>query len=246
MKKTLSVLIIIISGLIVITLIFGAGMLFGRSSGWGRQSLSPFGLSEWRGNRMSFRTGMPGGCLGLRTGTWQENNTSVIPLTMDQTKQAVDAYLSDLNDPNLEIAEIMVFNNNSYAIIAEKDTGIGAMELLIDPENLSVFPEPGPNMMWNLKYGRMTIGNMMGNRSPRDFTQESMTVSSQEASDIAQRYLDEQLPGYQIAEEITPFYGYYTIDIHKYGSPTGMLSVNGFTGQVFLHTWHGTFIEMSS
>jgi hypothetical protein len=22
-----------------------------------------------------------------------------------------------------------------------------------------------------------------------------------------------------------------------------MLSVNGYSGQVFLHTWHGTFIE---
>jgi hypothetical protein len=24
-----------------------------------------------------------------------------------------------------------------------------------------------------------------------------------------------------------------------------MLSVNGYNGQVFLHTWHGTFIEES-
>ena len=27
------------------------------------------------------------------------------------------------------------------------------------------------------------------------------------------------------------------------GSVAGMLSVNGYSGQVFLHTWHGTFIE---
>jgi hypothetical protein len=25
----------------------------------------------------------------------------------------------------------------------------------------------------------------------------------------------------------------------------GMLSVNGYSGQVFLHTWHGAFIEES-
>jgi hypothetical protein len=25
----------------------------------------------------------------------------------------------------------------------------------------------------------------------------------------------------------------------------GMLSVNGYTGQIFLHTWHGNFIEES-
>lgn len=245
MKKSLSVLIIVVSGLIVIALLLGAGIIFGRSLGWGRQSLFPYGLSGWQNNRTSFRTNIMGNGYGFMASNWQENNPNVTPLTMDQTKQAVDAYLSDLNDPNLEVAEIMVFNNNSYAIIVEKDTGIGAMELLIDPENLSVFPEPGPNMMWNLKYGRMNIGNMMGNRYPRYTTQENMTVSTQKASEIAQSYLDEQLPGYQVAEEVTPFYGYYTMDILKDGSPTGMLSINGFTGQVFLHTWHGTFIEMS-
>lgn len=245
MKKTLSILILIVSGLIISVLLFGAGMIFGRFSGWGRHSMFPYGLSGWHNSRISFRTGIPGSCFGQRTGNWQENNPNIVPLTMDQTKKAVDAYLADLNDPNLEIEEIMIFNNNSYAIIVEKDTGIGAMELLIDPSTLSVFPEYGPNMMWNQKYGRMNVGNMMGNRYPRYANQEGMTVTAQEASEIAQRYLDEQLPGYDVAEEITPFYGYYTIDILKDGSPTGMLSVNGFTGRVFLHTWHGTFIEMS-
>lgn len=194
---------------------------------------------------MHFRNGLQSGCLGLRTGDWQENDPNSDPLSMKETEAAVEAYLADLNDPNLEIAEIMVFHNNSYAIVAEKDTGIGAMELLVDPESLAVFPEYGPNMMWNLKYGRMNMGNMMGNRSRRYTTQENMTISAQEASDIAQRYLDEELPGYQVADEITPFYGYYTIDFYKDGSPAGMLSVHGFTGRVFLHTWHGTFIEMS-
>jgi hypothetical protein len=30
----------------------------------------------------------------------------------------------------------------------------------------------------------------------------------------------------------------------KDNQPAGMLSVNGYSGQIFLHTWHGTFIEM--
>jgi hypothetical protein len=29
------------------------------------------------------------------------------------------------------------------------------------------------------------------------------------------------------------------------GETVGMLSVNGYTGQVFPHTWHGDFVEMS-
>ena len=39
------------------------------------------------------------------------------------------------------------------------------------------------------------------------------------------------------------FYGYYTLDFSKDGKIVGMLSVNGYSGQIFLHTWHGTFIE---
>ncbi len=312
MKKTLSVLIIIVSGLIVSAILFGAGMMIGRSSGWGMQSMFRNGLSGWDNSRSDFRQGkigngygmmnngygmmsnnggsmmkngygmmnnngcgrmdnghgmigndgygmmdngygmmgngygMMGNSPGMMNENWQENNPNVKPLTIDQTKQAVDAFLSNLNDPNLEVGEIMIFNNNSYALIIEKDTGIGAMELLVDPATLSVFPEYGPNMMWNLKYGAMNNGGMMGNRyNQRNDPQESMTISSQQASEIAQRYLDEQLPGYQVAEDVTPFYGYYTMDILKDGSPTGMLSVNGFNGQVFLHTWHGTFVEMS-
>jgi hypothetical protein len=31
----------------------------------------------------------------------------------------------------------------------------------------------------------------------------------------------------------------------KEGKTLGMLSVNAFTGQVWVHTWHGTFLEMS-
>ncbi len=38
------------------------------------------------------------------------------------------------------------------------------------------------------------------------------------------------------------FSGYYTLHITKDGTVTGMLSVNGYTGQVWFHTWHGAFI----
>ncbi len=67
----------------------------------------------------------------------------------------------------LEVKEIMAFERNTYAIVAEEDTGIGAMELLVDPDTGAVSPEPGPNMMWNTKYGMMEgggfgWGGMMG------------------------------------------------------------------------------------
>ena len=60
-----------------------------------------------------------------------------------------------------------------------------------------------------------------------------------------QKYLDTYLPGTTTATDADPFYGYYTIDTLRDGKIVGMLSVNGYNGQVFLHTWHGNFIEMS-
>jgi hypothetical protein len=157
----------------------------------------------------------------------------------------------------------MIFDNGGYAIIQEKSSATGAFELLVDPVALSVFPEHGPNMMWNLKYGMLNddsgggsgmMGGMMnGNMKPDWYgsdvqvpdIQAEMPVSPDQASRTAQKYLDAALPGVEVSDEVSPFYGYYTIDLERDGKIVGMLSVNGYTGQVFLHTWHGNFIEES-
>jgi hypothetical protein len=88
------------------------------------------------------------------------------------------------------------------------------------------------------------MGGYAWSATPADVSAE-MTVSAPQALEAAQKFLDAYQPGLTVAEEAEPFYGYYTIDTLKDGKVTGMLSVNGFTGQVFPHTWHGTFIEMS-
>lgn len=44
------------------------------------------------------------------------------------------------------------------------------------------------------------------------------------------------------ADDEMQFPGYYTMDFLKDGKTAGMLSVNGYTGQVWYHTWHGNFI----
>ena len=72
-----------------------------------------------------------------------------------------------------------------------------------------------------------------------------LSVNPEDALKVAQSYLDQFAPGVDVSDEITKFYGYYTIDIEENGEIVGMLSVNGFTRQVFPHTWHGDFIEMS-
>src|SRR4030042_456250 len=51
--------------------------------------------------------------------------------------------------------EVMECSSNFYAVLQEKETGRGAMEILLDPYSGAVSPEMGPNMMWNTKYGPM-------------------------------------------------------------------------------------------
>ena len=141
-----------------------------------------------------------------------------------------------------------------------QSTGLGAFELLVDPVSRIAYPEHGPNIMWNLKYGGLNHQNMMGGRggmmngmmggngwssaTPADVSAE-MTVSPEKAIEYAQAYLDANLAGATAATDPVQFYGYYTLDFERDGVVIGMLSVNGYGGQVFLHTWHGNFIEMS-
>ncbi len=253
MNKNLGITLAVIGGFVVAALFFGAGLFLGHSN----VSANNYTLNGIRGQTINNPGySMMGGYNmmgGFNTaGSFEKNDpTNVNPLTVDQAKQAIEGYLKNLNNSDLELKEIMVFNNNAYARIVEKSTGIGAMELLVDPTTLSVFPEYGPNMMWNQKYGHMGGYGMMGgagmmggyyNNSSSASTQ--MTVSAEQALQLAQQYLDQQYPGYKTAIDADPFYGYYTIDIMKDNQPAGMLSVNGYSGQIFLHTWHGTFIEM--
>ena len=137
----------------------------------------------------------------------------------------------------------MEFENNYYAIVAEESTGIGAMELLLDKRTGRVSPEPGANVMWNTKYGMGGRGMMMGSAG-RTGTSAEMAVSPEDAQRIAQRWLDANLPG-RDAGEPDPFYGYYTLHFARDGGVEAMLSVNGVTGQVWYHSWHGGFLGMT-
>ena len=177
---------------------------------------------------------------------WSSNSPffATEPLSLAQATDAVNNFLTNLNDQNLELAEVMVFDNHAYAEIVEKDSGIGAMEVLVDPASKAVYPEMGPNMMWNLKYGMMSGYGMMG-YAPQVDSAAGMAVSPEAAVEAAQTYLDANFNGFTADDHADPFYGYYTLHVNRDGQTIGMLSVNGYTGQVFLHTWHGQLLDMS-
>jgi len=163
-------------------------------------------------------------------------------ITIDEATQTAQAYLASFGNPDIAIDEIMEFQYNFYVIYYEKSTGIRAFEMLINPYIGRIFPEYGPNMMWNTKYGMMSgMGGMMGGR--RGPPTANMPVTKDQTVTIAENYLKTHLSGAS-TEEPDVFYGYYTIHIVKDGKIYGMLSVNGYNGQVWYHSWHGQFVQM--
>lgn len=162
-------------------------------------------------------------------------------LSIYDVRKRLESYISRWG--GLSIVEIMEFSNNFYAIVAEDEVGWGAFELIVDPYSGVVAPEPGPNMMWNLKYGMHGRVQSLMNQWSITLPNE-MPITSDEALKIAYEYLSRIYPGREIeVEEPTIFYGYYTLDYNLDGVLHGMLSVNGFTGSVWYHSWHGDFIQ---
>jgi hypothetical protein len=154
-------------------------------------------------------------------------------LTMEEVEENVLNYLEQRRMESLELNEIMEFQSNFYVQIKESDTGINAFELLIDPYYGYVTSEPGPNMMWNSKYGHMG-----------GWKSGEMSVSEVNAISKAQEFLDSNSSGISAEEHADKFYGYYTIHTIKDGKVEGMLSVNGYSGDVWYHSWHGAFLQM--
>jgi hypothetical protein len=164
------------------------------------------------------------------------NNGEQIKLTTAET--IAQNYIASTNNPDLTVTHIEEYQYNFYVQVSEKSTGNGAFELLINKYTGSIYPEMGPNMMWNTKYGMMRSGALSGIFGTPT---AEMTLTATQAQTAAQHYLDTYLSG-TTTGDVATFYGYYTIEVVNGTTPYGMLSVNGYSGQVWFHTWHGAFI----
>jgi hypothetical protein len=169
---------------------------------------------------------------GMMGGTTQGKT-----LTLTQAQQRVQQYIATYGTTPLVIDEVMEFQDNFYAIVKDKSTGHGAFEVLVNKGTGAVYPEYGPAMMWNTQYGMMS--GMIGYQQSTG----PMTIAPTQATTIAMQWLRQHQSG-TTTEAPEQFPGYYTLHILKNATVTGMLSVNGFTGQVWYHTWHGALIQM--
>ena len=212
--------------------------------------MGPGMMGQWffgqgNNNQQSFRKGP-----GMMGRGFFNNTYTGEPATIEEAKTSFNDYVTNLGNDDLQLHEIMVFNQNAYAVVVEKSSGKGAMELLLDYASGTVYPEIGPNHMWNLKYGMMSggrngaFGCRMGFRTnPDSTTITEMTVTEADAKAAAQIYLDANESDATVSDEGMAFYGYYTFDYSVEGKVAGMLSVNGFNSQVWPHTWHGQFVN---
>ena len=223
--------------------------------GYGRSGQGGYGpemMMQWfdfgcGGPGMMDGQGMTGGQGYDRFGITGQRQTAV------QVQQAVVTYLAGYyNNPDLAVVELMEFEQNFYAQVAEKFTEINACELLIDPYTGAVQPEYGPNRVWNSKYGQLSdMGGMIPSSTLDGLATllptAKMPVTADQASKFAQQYLDAQKTRLTVEKSLNVFYGYYTVhSLDKAGNTVGMLSVNGYTGQVWYHIWHGKFIGLAN
>lgn len=165
-----------------------------------------------------------------------------IPLSVDEVKRIVGKYLVGLQIPDLAIDEVQVYESNTFARIVEKNTGMGAFEVLIDPWTLMVYPTPGATITWNRKYQPGPEGISVD--SSREI-KSSLRLSPINAIRIAQAYLDENLVGSIASQSAYPFYGYYSIEITQGDLIIGKVDVNGETGEVYPQLNQGALIEAS-
>jgi len=223
----------------------GRGGMMGGGYGYGYDSppytTQPGATTQYYAPVYPFQFG--GGCIG-RFG-WNRGYTGTpyvytgAQLNITTAETIAKTYVASLDNPDLKVNQLEEYMANYYVQINEKSTGRGAFELLINKYTGSIYPEMGPNMMWNTEYGMMRsgiLGGIFGNPTA------ATTVTSTQATTNAQEYLNTYLPGTNTGD-VTSFYGYYTIEVLNGTTPSGMLSVNAYTGQVWYHTWHGSFIQ---
>jgi hypothetical protein len=181
----------------------------------------------------------PGGMMGSGgmmipgTGIYQPNAQR---LTLAQATAIANKFIQNRSDLGFKLGEVMEFQYNFYVDYIEINTGIHAFEALVDAYTGDLYPEPGPSVMWNTKYGMMSgvLWGVTVGTSP-------MSLTAAQAQAAAQSFLTGYLPGSTVSDT-SQFYGYYTMDFKLSGKTYGMLSVNGYTGQVWYHSWHGQYL----
>lgn len=120
--------------------------------------------------------------------------------------------------------------------------------------------QPGANMMANqgnmmdmmggsgrMNGSGMMNGNMMGMMGMMGNVNADaeITVTAEEAVTLAQEYLDANLPGSTAREQVNSCPGHYALQVERDGEIIGMIGINAYNGQVFLHQWNSNVSQIN-
>ena len=202
--------------------------------------LASLGLVLAQGMMGGYSQGMMG---GMRMAIYTPNAK---PMSDAQAYKSLEAYAGRYGT-NIKLKDIMTFSENVYAQVVDAKTGAGFGEILFDRYSGFVQPEPGPNMMWNTQFGMGWGGSSMMGKNGGMMTGNSakpvptaIRYTEPAANKLAVTFLSSYLPKTKLHEG-QAFPGYYTYDYGR-SEIEGMLSVNALTGEIWVHTWHGSFI----
>lgn len=214
---------------VALTAILGSGAWM-LAAGQGIASFGP-GAQGW---------GSTGWGSSMMGGGWTGSDSDRDPVTdLTDARSRAQEFARDLGD-GLGVGEVMQFDNQYYAEITAPD-GALATEVLVDPSSGGVAIEYGPARMWNIRYGMMgAASGMMGGATSRS----TQRIGAAETQRIADQWLDDRRAGLT-ADSPEALPGYYTLHTLRDGEIDGMLSVNAATGDVWYHSWHGQFVDMS-
>jgi len=180
-----------------------------------------------------------------KTVNFSEFNANLL-IDLKDLNQNVENFVKAIN-MNYEIDVILTFTNSDYYYsIKDSESGKGVLELQINPLTGVIYPEFGPNMMWNTNFNisDMNSRNGMNNLTFRDDFKNNDIISLEESIILARKYFENLDMIYDVDQEGLEFSGYYTLYVKDNNKTIGLLSVNYYTGDIWYHAWHGDVKEL--
>jgi len=112
--------------------------------------------SSQYGTATSWNSGLTGQQLSAGTG-----------ISFDEAVAQFQSYIAATGNKDLALREVMEFENNYYAIVYEKSTGVGAFELLIDKTGGNRHGMMGGMMGRGGQFGQMGMMNQQQQNAHR-------------------------------------------------------------------------------
>jgi hypothetical protein len=178
--------------------------------------------------------------LGLKTDEVMQFSNNFYVLLVDSNGKPATEVLVDpeTGAVTLEYGPAMMWNTK-YGMMSGTATGTTGRGGMMGGGMMS--GTTGAGMM-----GGGMMSGMMGSAGGRaTWTPATVTgsVDTAQAKSLANAWLAKQGTGLS-AGESDALPGYFTFEVLKDGKVSGMLSVNGTTGAVWYHWWHGSFVAM--